>query len=82
MDVAPFEPASHESLASGSAFLYDGFRLCKPGGILHFYSLVSKENEYHDRIHELGGEIIAERVVRSYSPGQWHVVYDVRAGEK
>ena len=67
---------------SGSAFLSDGFRLCKPGGILHFYSLVSKENEHSDRIHELGGEIIDERVVRSYSPGQWHTVYDVRAGKE
>jgi tRNA (guanine37-N1)-methyltransferase len=67
---------------SGSAFLSDSFRLCKPGGIIHFYSLVSKEGEHKDSIHELGGEIIAERVVRSYSPGQWHVVYDVSVGEE
>jgi tRNA (guanine37-N1)-methyltransferase len=67
---------------SGSTFLSDGFRLCKPGGTLNFYSLVSKENEHSDRIHELGGEIIDERVVRSYSPGQWHTVYDVRAGKE
>ena len=67
---------------SGSAFLSDGFHLCKPGGTLHFYSRVSKEGEHNDLIHELGGEIIAERVVRSYSPGQWHAVYDVRAGEE
>ena len=66
---------------SGSAFLSDGVKLCKPGGMIHFYSLVSKEGEHNDYIHELGGEIIAERVVRSYSPGQWHTVYDVRAGE-
>ncbi len=66
---------------SGRAFLADGFQLCKPGGIIHFYSLVSKEGEHKDSIRELGGEIIAERVVRSYSPGQWHVVYDVRVGE-
>jgi len=66
---------------SGNAFLFDGFRLCKPGGIIHYYSLVSKEGEHNDFIHELGGEISAERVVRSYSPGQWHVVYDVRVGE-
>jgi len=66
---------------SGSEFLFDGFRLCKPGGIIHFYSLVSREGEHNDCIHELGGEISAERVVRSYSPGQWHVVYDVRVGE-
>jgi tRNA (guanine37-N1)-methyltransferase len=66
---------------SGSEFLFDGFRLCKPGGIIHFYSLVSREGEHNDCIHELGGEISAERVVRSYSPGQWHAVYDVRVGE-
>jgi tRNA (guanine37-N1)-methyltransferase len=66
---------------SGSEFLFEGFRLCRPGGIIHFYSLVSKEGEYNDNIHELGGEISAERVVRSYSPGQWHAVYDVKVGE-
>jgi tRNA (guanine37-N1)-methyltransferase len=66
---------------SGSAFLSDGFRLCKPGGIIHFYSLVSKEGEHNDCIQELGGEVIAERVVRSYSPSQWHAVYDVRVEE-
>jgi tRNA (guanine37-N1)-methyltransferase len=66
---------------SGSAFLSIGFRLCKPSGIIHYYSLVSKEGEHNDCIHEQGGEIIAERVVRSYSPGQWHAVYDVRVGE-
>jgi tRNA (guanine37-N1)-methyltransferase len=66
---------------SGSAFLSDGFRLCKPGGLIHFYSLVSKEGEHLSVISDLGGEVIAERVVRSYSPGQWHAVYDVRVGE-
>jgi tRNA (guanine37-N1)-methyltransferase len=65
---------------SGSEFLFEGFRLCRPGGIIHFYSLVSKEGEYNDNIHKLGGEICAERVVRSYSPAQWHTVYDIRVG--
>ena len=67
---------------SGSAFLSDGFRLCKPGGIIHYYSLVSREGEHNDCIHELGGEIITEQLVRSYSPGQWHAVYDVRVAEE
>ena len=67
---------------SGSSFLSDGFRLCRPGGIIHYYSLVSREREHNDYISELGGVICAERVVRSYSPGQWHVVYDVRVGEE
>ena len=66
---------------SGGAFLSDGFRLCKSGGIIHYYSLVSREGEHNDYIHKLGGEIDAERLVRSYSPGQWHAVYDVSVGE-
>ena len=63
---------------SGSSFLSDAFQLCKPAGIIHFYALVLKEGQHGDYINDLGGEIIAERVVRSYSPGRWHVVYDVR----
>lgn len=63
---------------SGTAFLADAFRLCKSGGIIHFYSLVAQEGQHRDVLDEMGGEVIDERVVRSYSPGQWHVVYDVR----
>lgn len=65
---------------SGTEFLQDAFRLCKSGGIIHFYSLVSSEGEHAGVIRDLGGEIENERVVRSYSPGQWHAVYDVRVG--
>ena len=67
---------------SGTEFLPEAFRLCRAGGMIHFYSLVSAEGEHGERIHGLGGEVIAERVVRSYSPGQWHAVYDVKVGEE
>lgn len=63
---------------SGTGFLPDAFRLCKPGGTIHFYSLVSAEGEHTACIRELGGAVVGERVVRSYSPAQWHAVYDVR----
>ncbi len=63
---------------SGEAFLADAIRLCKAGGTIHFYALVSKEREHNNRIEELGGDVVAERVVRSYSPAQWHAVYDIR----
>ena len=63
---------------SGTEFLPEAFRLCKSGGMIHFYSLVSAEGEHLACIQGLGGEVIAERMVRSYSPGQWHAVYDVR----
>lgn len=63
---------------SGTEFLPDAFRLCRVGGMIHFYSLVAAEGEHGECISGLGGEVVAERVVRSYSPGQWHAVYDVR----
>ena len=65
---------------SGTEFLEDAFHVCRPGGTIHFYSLVSSEGEHTGRIGELGGAVIVERVVRSYSPAQWHAVYDIRAG--
>lgn len=64
---------------AGTGFLADAFRLCRPGGTIHFYSLVSRDGEHAARIAELGGTILAERNVRSYSPAQWHAVYDIRA---
>ena len=63
---------------AGTEFLPDALRCCKPGGIIHFYALVSAEGEHTARIQDLGGTVLAEREVRSYSPGQWHAVYDVR----
>jgi tRNA (guanine37-N1)-methyltransferase len=63
---------------SGTEFLPYAFRACRPGGMIHFYSLISAEGEHTARIRELGGEVIAERTVRSYSPAQWHAVYDIR----
>jgi tRNA (guanine37-N1)-methyltransferase len=62
---------------SGIAFLPDAFRLCKPGATIHFYTLVSAEGEHTARITEMGGIVVAERVVRSYSKAQWHAVYDI-----
>jgi tRNA (guanine37-N1)-methyltransferase len=62
---------------AGTEFLPEAFRLCKPGGMIHFYSLVSVEGEHTARIFELGGRVLSEREVRSYSPGQWHAVYDI-----
>lgn len=62
---------------AGTEFLPEAFRLVRPGGSIHFYSLVSAEGEHAARIRELGGTVVSERVVRSYSPAQWHAVYDI-----
>ncbi len=64
---------------AGTEFLPDAFRLIRPGGTIHFYSLVSGKGEHTGRIQELGGTVLAEREVRSYSPAQWHAVYDIVA---
>ena len=63
---------------SGTEFLAEAFSLCREGGMIHFYVLVSAESEHREIITSLGGEIANERVVRSYSPEQWHAVYDIR----
>jgi tRNA (guanine37-N1)-methyltransferase len=65
---------------AGTEFLPEAFRLVRPGGTIHFYSLVSTESEHLSRIKELGGTRVTEREVRSYSPGQWHAVYDIVVG--
>jgi tRNA (guanine37-N1)-methyltransferase len=65
---------------SGTEFLPSAFRLCRSGGMIHFYSLVSATGEHTQRIQDLGGTVLDEREVRSYSPGQWHAVYDIRVG--
>jgi len=66
---------------AGTEFLPEAFRLVRPGGTIHFYSLVSAEGEHAGRIRELGGTVTAERIVRSYSPAQWHAVYDITVPE-
>jgi len=66
---------------AGTEFLPEAFSLCRQGGTIHFYALVSQEGEHCARIRELGAEVVVERMVRSYSPGQWHAVYDIRTGK-
>lgn len=66
---------------AGTEFLPEAFRLCKPGGTIHFYSLVSVKGGHTTRVRELGGRVLSEREVRSYSPGQWHAVYDIVAAQ-
>jgi len=62
-------------------FLPAAFALCRPGGTIHYYALQEEEGAYLDRIRAFPVKSVAERRVRSYSPGEWHAVYDIVVGE-
>lgn len=59
-------------------FLPQAFRLCSPGGTIHCYVLQSAEGEAMTEILKYPVAEVTERYVRSYSPGRWHAVYDIR----
>ncbi len=58
-------------------FLEEAFRLCRPGGTIHCYALVSSVGEYLGKIETFQPSVVREHTVRSYSPGKWHTVYDI-----
>lgn len=62
-------------------FLRAAFALCRPGGTIHYYALQEEEGAYLDLIGTFPAAAVAERRVRSYSPGEWHAVYDIAVGE-
>ena len=61
-----------------SEFLDVAFRLCRPGGMIHFYTLQSEPGEMNGELKKFRYSKISEKVVRSYSPSQHHAVYDIR----
>jgi tRNA (guanine37-N1)-methyltransferase len=60
------------------SFLPQAFRLCAPGGTIHCYLLQSAEGEALPEILKYPVAEVTEHYVRSYSPGRWHAVYDIR----
>lgn len=62
---------------SGSLFLTCAYQLCCPGGVIHWYVLVSEKGEHIAEIKQLGARNVSERMVRSYSAGRFHTVYDI-----
>ena len=61
-----------------SEFLDAAFRLCKSGGMIHFYTLQSEPGEMNGELKKYRCSKISEKIVRSYSPSQHHAVYDIR----
>jgi tRNA (guanine37-N1)-methyltransferase len=58
-------------------YLDSALALCRPGGTLHLYTMVGEEGALAPAIREKGCRILGERVVHTYSPGEWLAVYDV-----
>jgi tRNA (guanine37-N1)-methyltransferase len=58
-------------------FLGAAFRLCRPGGTIHFYALQEEEGAHLLKIRQYPVGRVTERTVRTYSPGRWHGVYDI-----
>ncbi|HWQ67742.1 MAG TPA: 50S ribosomal protein L11 methyltransferase [Methanospirillum sp.] len=58
-------------------FLPVAFRLCRPGGVIHLYALVSEEENIEERIRAFPVSDIRVHHVRSYAPGKDHRVYDI-----
>jgi tRNA (guanine37-N1)-methyltransferase len=68
------------NLPFGAAgFLDAALALCRPGGTIHLYAMVGEEDALAPVIREKSCRILGERVVHTYSPGEWLAVYDVEA---
>ena len=58
-------------------FLAVAAGLCRDGGMIHFYALQEQEGEFLPLIRSVTRGPVTERMVRTYSPGKWHAVYDI-----
>jgi tRNA (guanine37-N1)-methyltransferase len=58
-------------------FLEVAFALCKTGGTIHWYALVSRESEHTDLLYSMGAHLVREQRVRSYAPDKFHTMYEI-----
>lgn len=58
-------------------YLPAAFRLCRSGGVIHLYALVTDGDEIEERIRAFPVSEIVAHHVRSYAPGKEHRVYDI-----
>ena len=78
----PFDRVVMNLPLSPLPFLSAAFALCRPGGMIHLYHLQSAEGEALSALAPFPVAGVAEHRVRSYSPGRWHAVYDIRVGRE
>ncbi len=73
---------------SPERFLGTALEALRSGGVVHYHTLAGKREldaegeRVLGLIKELGyrGRVAERRVVKSYAPGRWHVVYDLEVG--
>ncbi len=73
----PFDRVVMNLPLAAPEFLPAAAALCRNGGTIHLYALEEREGEYLPLIRAVTGGEVAERQVRTYSPGKWHAVYDI-----
>lgn len=78
----PFDRVIMNLPMTSSSFLETAFALCRPGGTIHLYVTESSLGSYLPALDRFPVERVRERQIRSYSPTQWHAVYDITVGEK
>ena len=73
----PFDRIIMNLPMAAPQFLATAVGLCRDGGAIHLYALQEKEGEYLPQIRAVTRGAVTERLVRTYSPGKWHAVYDI-----
>ncbi|PKL60336.1 MAG: methyltransferase [Methanomicrobiales archaeon HGW-Methanomicrobiales-4] len=58
-------------------FLKAAFSLCRSGGVIHFYSLISDDEDGSSLLNDLPVRSVQKHFVRSYAPGKSHMVFDI-----
>jgi tRNA (guanine37-N1)-methyltransferase len=59
-------------------FLPAAFALSRPGAVIHLHVIQASAGEFLPVITPFPVRAVDEHTVRSFSPGRWHVVYDIR----
>lgn len=78
----PFDRIVMNLPLAAPEFLPAAAALCRDGGTIHLYALEEQGGEYLPLIREVTRGEVAERQVRTYSPGKWHAVYDITVEKK
>lgn len=79
---APFDRVIMNLPMESSHFLEIAFTLCRPGGTVHLYVMESSWGSYLPLLSKYPVANIEERQIRSYSPTQYHAVYDIDVAER